>query len=76
MAHVAIEHWDAHISIDTVPEIILVEFKKGTNMAEVIKDDVVVSLSATEKAALLELLDAQESLDPRLADLNNSLQTV
>lgn len=46
------------------------------NMAEVIKDDVVVSLSATEKAALLELLDAQESLDPRLADLNNSLQTV
>lgn len=45
-------------------------------MAEVIKDDVVVSLSNTEKQALIELLDAQEALDPRLNDLNNSLQTV
>lgn len=52
------------------------ELKEKNKMAEVIKDDVVVSLSTVEKQALIDLLDAQENLDPRLTDLNNSLQTV
>ena len=45
-------------------------------MAEVVSGEVVVALTAKETTALTELLDAQESLDPRLNDLNNTLQTV
>ena len=45
-------------------------------MAEVVQNDVVIGLSNKEVVALTELLDNQEELDPRLVDLNNTLQTV
>lgn len=45
-------------------------------MAEVIKDYAVVSLSENEVTALVELFDSQIELNPRLQDLNNSLQAL
>lgn len=45
-------------------------------MAEVIQNDAVVGLSNAEVNALTALLDKQEPLDPRLVDLNNTLQTL
>lgn len=45
-------------------------------MAEALKNDVVVGLTETEVAGLIDLFDAQETLDPRLNDLNNTLQAL
>lgn len=45
-------------------------------MAEAIRSTVVVGMSQTEVTALAELLDQQEDLDPRLMDLNNTIQAV
>lgn len=45
-------------------------------MAEKIVSDVVLGLSNKEVNALTDLFDAQEDLDPRLADLNNTIQTL
>lgn len=45
-------------------------------MAEALKNDVVVGLTDTEVAGLIDLFDAQENLDPRLNDLNNTLQAL
>lgn len=45
-------------------------------MAEIIRGEVVVALSNTEVAALTELLDKQDDLDPRLNDFNNTIQAV
>ena len=43
-------------------------------MAEILTNDVVVGLTETETSALVDLFDSQENLDPRLNDLNNTLQ--
>jgi uncharacterized protein (DUF1778 family) len=45
-------------------------------MAELLRDENVVGLTNTEVTALVELFDNQETLDPRLNDLNNTLQAV
>lgn len=45
-------------------------------MAEALKNDVVVGLTETEVAGLIDLFDSQEVLDPRLNDLNNTLQAL
>ena len=45
-------------------------------MAEALKNDVVVGLSDTEVEALVRLFDKQDTLDPRLNDLNNTLQAL
>ena len=45
-------------------------------MAEALKNENVIGLSNKEVVALLELFDSQETLDPRLADLNNTLATL
>lgn len=45
-------------------------------MAEVVQSDNILALSNNEVNALTDLLDKQEDLDPRLIDLNNTLQAL
>lgn len=45
-------------------------------MADALKHAVVVGMSENEVEALIELFDRQENLDPRLNDLNNTLQAL
>jgi hypothetical protein len=55
---------------------IITPYGKKRLMAEALKNDVVVGLSENEVEALINLFDNQETLDPRLNDLNNTLQAL